>query len=125
MTALPLPRAGVGVTAVTAPMTVGAVTAGNGGTCRCRAGDGRRPSLPRRWRRYRRYRTGDGRRGNGRYRRYRAGAQRVNNPTLWANYNPMLGRADVEGSKSNVALNAWLPQASYPCGNFSDTSEGN
>lgn len=24
--------------------------------------------------------------------------------------------------KSNVAMNAWLPQASYPCGNFSDTS---
>ena len=34
----------------------------------------------------------------------------------------MLGRADIEGSKSNVAMNAWLPQASYPCGNFSDTS---
>ena len=29
---------------------------------------------------------------------------------------------DIEGSKSNVAMNAWLPQASYPCGNFSDTS---
>ena len=34
----------------------------------------------------------------------------------------MIGRADIEGSKSNVALDAWLPQASYPCGNFSDTS---
>ncbi|PHT27278.1 hypothetical protein CQW23_33115 [Capsicum baccatum] len=34
----------------------------------------------------------------------------------------MIGRADMEGSKSNVAMNAWLPQASYPCGNFSDTS---
>ena len=34
----------------------------------------------------------------------------------------MIGRADIEGSKSNVATNAWLPQASYPCGNFSDTS---
>src|SRR6266576_1771242 len=34
----------------------------------------------------------------------------------------MLGRADIEGSKSNVAMNAWLPQASYPCGKFSDTS---
>ena len=33
----------------------------------------------------------------------------------------MIGRADIEESKSNVALNAWLPQASYPCGNFSDT----
>ncbi|PHT97288.1 Protein TAR1 [Capsicum chinense] len=34
----------------------------------------------------------------------------------------MIGRAYIEGSKSNVAMNAWLPQASYPCGNFSDTS---
>ena len=33
----------------------------------------------------------------------------------------MIGRADIEGSKSNVAMNARLPQASYPCGNFSDT----
>ncbi|ESP00807.1 hypothetical protein LOTGIDRAFT_140487 [Lottia gigantea] len=36
----------------------------------------------------------------------------------------MIGRADIEGSKSNVAKNAWLPQASYPSGNFSDTSCG-
>ncbi|WZY99925.1 hypothetical protein YC2023_072254 [Brassica napus] len=28
----------------------------------------------------------------------------------------------MEGSKRNVAMNAWLPQASYPCGNFFDTS---
>ena len=34
----------------------------------------------------------------------------------------MIGRADIEESKSNVAMNAWLPQASYPYGNFSDTS---
>ncbi|KAK8684317.1 hypothetical protein V6N13_040347 [Hibiscus sabdariffa] len=34
----------------------------------------------------------------------------------------MIGRADIEGSKSNVAMNAWMPQASYPFGNFSDTS---
>ncbi|KAK8616854.1 hypothetical protein V6N13_116824 [Hibiscus sabdariffa] len=34
----------------------------------------------------------------------------------------MIGRADIEGSKSNVSMNAWLPQAIYPCGNFSDTS---
>ncbi|PHT24580.1 Regulator of rDNA transcription protein 15 [Capsicum baccatum] len=34
----------------------------------------------------------------------------------------MIGRADIEGSKSNVAMNAWLPQHSYPHGNFSDTS---
>ena len=46
----------------------------------------------------------------------------MNNPTLTAFCNSRLGRADIEGSKSNVAMNAWLPQASYPCGNFSDTS---
>jgi hypothetical protein len=34
----------------------------------------------------------------------------------------MIGRADIEGSKSDVAMNAWPPQASYPYGNFSDTS---
>ncbi|PHT36257.1 Regulator of rDNA transcription protein 15 [Capsicum baccatum] len=34
----------------------------------------------------------------------------------------MIGRADIEGSKSNIAMNAWLPQASYSCSNFSDTS---
>ncbi|PHT26617.1 Regulator of rDNA transcription protein 15 [Capsicum baccatum] len=34
----------------------------------------------------------------------------------------MIGIADIEGSKSNVAMNAWLPQDSYTCGNFSDTS---
>src|ERR1700679_2380302 len=34
----------------------------------------------------------------------------------------MIGRADIEGSKSNVAMNAWMPQASYPCGNFSGSS---
>jgi len=28
----------------------------------------------------------------------------------------------MERSKSDVAMNAWPPQASYPCGNFSDTS---
>ena len=37
----------------------------------------------------------------------------------------MMRRADIEESKSNVAMNAWLPQASYPCGNFSDTSTCN
>ena len=31
-----------------------------------------------------------------------------------------IGRAP--GSKSNVTMNAWLPQASYPCGNCSDYS---
>ena len=34
----------------------------------------------------------------------------------------IIGRADIKGSKSNVAMNAWLLQASYPCGNFSGTS---
>jgi hypothetical protein len=46
----------------------------------------------------------------------------VNNPTLGDFCVTMIGRADIEGSKSNVAMDAWLPQASYPCGNFSDTS---
>ena len=46
----------------------------------------------------------------------------MNNPTLQEFCYMLLGRADIEGSKSNVAMNAWLPQASYPCGNFSDTS---
>ncbi|EAA18798.1 hypothetical protein [Plasmodium yoelii yoelii] len=27
----------------------------------------------------------------------------------------MIGRADIEGSKSYVARSAWQPQASYPC----------
>ncbi|PHT27150.1 Regulator of rDNA transcription protein 15 [Capsicum baccatum] len=46
----------------------------------------------------------------------------VNNPTLGEFCFTMIGRADLEGSKSNVAINAWLPQASYPCGNLFDTS---
>src|ERR1700749_627536 len=46
----------------------------------------------------------------------------MNNPTLGLSCEAMIGRADIEESKSNVAMNAWLPQASYPCGNFSDTS---
>ena len=48
--------------------------------------------------------------------------QWVNNPTLSVFCGARLGRADIEGSKSDVAMNAWPPQASYPCGNFSDTS---
>uniref|UniRef100_A0A368UH53 Protein TAR1 n=1 Tax=Glycine max TaxID=3847 RepID=A0A368UH53_SOYBN len=40
----------------------------------------------------------------------------------WVKTHIRSRRADIEGSKSNVAMNAWLPQASYPCGNFSDTS---
>ncbi|RIB07085.1 hypothetical protein C2G38_2133072 [Gigaspora rosea] len=27
----------------------------------------------------------------------------------------MKTRADIKGSKSNVAMNTWLPQVSYPC----------
>jgi hypothetical protein len=46
----------------------------------------------------------------------------VNNPTLGELCFAMIGRADIEGSKSNVSMNAWLPQENYPCGNFSDTS---
>ena len=34
----------------------------------------------------------------------------------------MIGRADIEGSKSNVDWDSWLPRISYPGGNFSDTS---
>ncbi len=30
----------------------------------------------------------------------------------------MIGRADIEGSKSDAAMNVSSPQASYPCGNF-------
>ena len=46
----------------------------------------------------------------------------VNNHTLGEFCFAMIGRADIEGSKSDVAMNAWPPQASYPCGNFSGTS---
>ena len=46
----------------------------------------------------------------------------MNNPTLGDFCVTMIGRADIEGSKSGVAMSAWPPQASYPCGNFSDTS---
>ena len=45
----------------------------------------------------------------------------MNNPTLGEFCFAMIGRADIEGSKSDVAMDAWPPQASYPCGNFSDT----
>ncbi len=46
----------------------------------------------------------------------------MNNLTVCLGCEAGIGRADIEESKSNVAMNAWLPQASYPCGNFSDTS---
>ena len=38
-----------------------------------------------------------------------SGCWRVNNPTLWDFCVSMIGRADIEGSKSNVAMSAWLP----------------
>ena len=49
-------------------------------------------------------------------------------PYLWV-YNPtlsnfgfrMIGRVNIERPKSHNAMNAWQPQASYPCGNLSDT----
>ena len=41
----------------------------------------------------------------------------VNNPTLGEFCFTMIGRADIEGSKSNVAMKG----LAYPCGNFSDT----
>jgi len=34
----------------------------------------------------------------------------------------MMKRVDIEESKSDVAANAWPPQASYPGGDFSGTS---
>ena len=50
-------------------------------------------------------------------------------PYLWLNKPihsnfcmTMTGRADIEGSKSDVDMNSWSPRISYPCGNFSDTS---
>ena len=46
----------------------------------------------------------------------------VNNATSREFCFSMIGRANIEGSKSNVAMNDWLPQADYLRGNFSDTS---
>uniref|UniRef100_A0A8C3HX76 Uncharacterized protein n=1 Tax=Chrysemys picta bellii TaxID=8478 RepID=A0A8C3HX76_CHRPI len=46
----------------------------------------------------------------------------VNNPTLGEFCFTMIVRANTEGSESDIAMNAWQPQGSYPCGNFSDTS---
>jgi len=34
----------------------------------------------------------------------------------------MIGKADIKESKSNITVNTWLSQASYPCSNFSGTS---
>ena len=35
------------------------------------------------------------------------------NPTLGEFYFTMTGRVDIEGSKWNIAMNAWLPHANY------------
>ena len=42
----------------------------------------------------------------------------VNSPTLWDVCVSMIGRANMEGSRSNVAVNAWLRRASYPRSNL-------
>ena len=34
----------------------------------------------------------------------------------------IIGRADIQGSKSNITMNTWPPQPRYPCGNFYDIS---
>ena len=46
----------------------------------------------------------------------------MNNLTLGADCNTTVERADIEESNGVVAKIARTPQASYPCGNFSDTS---
>ncbi len=43
---------------------------------------------------------------------HQEGPKWVNNPTLTEFCFGMIGRADIEGSKSDVAMNAWPPQAS-------------
>lgn len=42
-------------------------------------------------------------------------------PLLGRDYfcDTMIGTADIEESRSNVAMNAGLPQASFPCGGAS------
>ncbi|KAL0315179.1 UNVERIFIED_CONTAM: hypothetical protein Scaly_2881000 [Sesamum calycinum] len=47
---------------------------------------------------------------------------KVNNPTLSEFCFTMIARANIQGPKSNIAMKASLPQASYPYDNFSDTS---
>ena len=46
----------------------------------------------------------------------------VNNLMLGKFCFAMIGRTNIEGSESNITMNAWLSQVSYFCGNFSDTS---
>ncbi|CAN6972869.1 unnamed protein product, partial [Brassica rapa subsp. trilocularis] len=47
----------------------------------------------------------------------------VNNPTLGEFCFTMIGRADIEGSKSNVAMNAWLPQVPLAACSHSNPSQ--
>jgi len=46
----------------------------------------------------------------------------MNNLTLAASCDSRVGRANIEESKSRVDMSSQRPQASYPRGNFSDTS---
>jgi len=46
----------------------------------------------------------------------------VNNLTLAVSCDGRVRRANIEESKSSVDMGSQLPQASYPRGNFSDTS---
>uniref|UniRef100_A0A8C0G5U5 Uncharacterized protein n=1 Tax=Chelonoidis abingdonii TaxID=106734 RepID=A0A8C0G5U5_CHEAB len=46
----------------------------------------------------------------------------VNNPTLGEFCFTMIGRVNCDGSNSDITMNAWQPQGSYPCGNFSEIS---
>ena len=32
-----------------------------------------------------------------------------------------IGSTDIKGSKSEIIMNTWLQQATYPCSNFSGT----
>ena len=43
---------------------------------------------------------------------------RVNNLNVYPSCKTRVERADIEESKSDVAMNAWPPHASYPSGNF-------
>jgi len=46
----------------------------------------------------------------------------MNNLAIFACCDERIGRADIEGSKSGVDMSSLPPQASYPYGNFSNTS---
>ena len=46
----------------------------------------------------------------------------MNSLTLTEFYFSIIERANIKGLESNVAMNAWLPQASYSYGNFSGNS---